>query len=528
MIRFENVTFAYPEAAEPALRDVALEVEPGELLLVAGETGAGKSTLLRAACGLVPHFSGGDLDGRVLVAGRDTRVAKPRDLADVVGFVAQDPEAGGVAATVEDEIAFCLENLGIDPMLMRKRVEETLDALGIAGLRDRRLEQISGGERQRVAVAAVLVAAPKALILDEPTSQLDPQSAEEVLQTIVRLSHDLGIAVMVSEHRLERVAQFADRICMMHGGRAAVGSPRAMLAEARIAPPVVRLGRALGWDPIPLTVREARSRAASLEPKPPGKTPATPGDERLVVKGLRVVLGGREVVRGVDLAVRAGETLALVGRNGSGKTTLLRAMVGLVRRAGGEVRLDGEARKAVEDAARVAAFVPQAAERILYKARAIDEVAETLRLRGLDVAKASEVLAALDLEWAAQRDPRDLSAGERTRLALAATLAADPGVVLLDEPTRGMDEPHKAALAGLLERWRAEGRTVVIVTHDVELIAAAATRVALMTEGEIVLDGAAREVLGESVMFSSQMNKVFEDRRIATVDDALAALGVGR
>jgi energy-coupling factor transport system ATP-binding protein len=526
MIRFSNATFTYPGADTPALRDVTLDVAPGEFLLVAGETGAGKSTLLRAACGLVPHFSGGVLSGRVLVAGRDTREVKPRDLADVVGFVAQDADAGGVAATVEDEIAFCLENLGTEPMLMRKRVEETLDALGIAGLRDRRLEQLSGGERQRVAVAAVLVAAPKAVVLDEPTSQLDPQSAEEVLQTIVRLSHDLGIAVIVSEHRLERVAQFADRICIVEQGRVTTGEPRDVLTHAPVAPPVVRLGRALGWDPVPLTVREARSRANGLKTSPPIANVPAPGEERLRVKGVRVVLGGREVVRRTDLSVNAGETLAIVGRNGSGKTTLLRAVVGLVRRAGGTVLLDGAERSSVEDAARVAGYVPQAAERILHKSRAIEEVAETLRIRGLDKAKAAKILAALDLSWAAERDPRDLSAGERTRLALAAMLAADPGVVMLDEPTRGMDEPHKAALVAMLGRWRAEGRAVVLVTHDVELVAAAATRVALMTEGEVVLDGPAREVLGESVMFSSQMNKVFDDRRIATVADALAALGV--
>ena len=495
------------------------------MLLVAGPTGAGKSTLLRAACGLVPHFSGGVLAGRVLVAGRDTREKKPRDLADVVGFVAQDPEAGGVAATVEDEIAFCLENLGTDPMLMRKRIEETLDALGIASLRDRRLDAISGGERQRVAVAAVLVAAPKALVLDEPTSQLDPQSAEEVLQTIVRLSHDLGIAVLVSEHRLERVAQFADRVCVVDGGHVWADEPRAALSRSPVAPPVVRLGRALGWSPLPLTIREARTRAAGLALAPAPAAAEAPGDERLRVEGLRVVLGGREVVCGAGLVVRAGETVAIVGRNGSGKTTLLRAIVGLVRRAGGRVLLDGVPRKDVREAARVAGYVPQAAERVLYRNRAIDEVDETLRLRGLDRTQATEILGALDLAWAADRDPRDLSAGERTRLALAATLAAAPGVVLLDEPTRGMDEAHKEALVALLARWRAEGRAVVVVTHDVELVAAAATRVALMTDGEIVLDGPAREVLGESVMFSSQMNKVFEDRRVATVADALAALG---
>jgi energy-coupling factor transport system ATP-binding protein len=523
VIRLDGVSFRYPGADRPALREVNLAVGSGEFLLVAGPTGAGKSTLLRATNGLVPHFSGGVMSGRVLVAGRDTAVVKPRDLADVVGLVSQDPEGGAVAATVEDEIAFCLENLGTPQALMRKRVEETLDALGIAGLRDRRLETLSGGERQRVAVASVLAAAPRCLVLDEPTSQLDPQSAEEVLSTVLRLCNDLGIAVVLSEHRLERAVSFADRLCVVDDGRVWADEPRRALRRSPVAPPVARLAQALGLPSVPLTIREARAAVAALPVSPLARAADSPGEVRLDARGIRVVLGGREVLRGVDLRLRAGETVAVVGRNGSGKTTLLRALMGLTRR-GGEVRIDGLARRSVEETATVAGYVPQAAEGILYRARAIEEIEETLRVRRMNPDGAPAILEEFDLTWAADRDPRDLSAGERTRLALAAVLAASPGVVLLDEPTRGMDEPHKAALARLLHGWRSAGRTALLVTHDVELVAEAATRVVLMSEGEVVVDGPTREVLGESVMFSSQMNKVFDDRRIATVADALEAI----
>ncbi len=527
MIRYEEATFRYPGSLDAAVRDVTLTLEPGELLLVAGPSGAGKSTLLRMGNGLIPHFSGGHLSGRVLVAGRDTRSTKPRDLADVVALVAQDPDAASVAATVEDEIAFVLENLGIAPPLMRKRVEETLDALSIAHLRDRRLETLSGGERQRVAIAAVMVAAPRALILDEPTSQLDPQSAEEVLQSVLRLSHEMGIAVMLAEHRLERVAAFADRLCIVDGGYVRAGRVEQMLRDAPAAPPVVRLARAAGWEELPLSVRDARLMLADRPWVAQPATKVTAGDPRVEVRKLRVALAGREACNVADLTVRAGETLAVVGRNGAGKTTLLRAIAGLARRAGGSVLLDGVARSGVEDAARVAAYVPQNATRMLALARCIDEVATTLRLKGLDPRGAARVLDEWGLGWAAERDPRDISAGQATRLALAAACAAAPGIVLLDEPTRGMDEPSKRWLCDLLKRWRAEGRAVVLVTHDVELVAEAATRVALMSEGEIVLDGDVRDVLGESVMFSTQMNKVFGDRRIATVADAIDALTAG-
>ncbi|HVL89116.1 MAG TPA: ATP-binding cassette domain-containing protein [Actinomycetota bacterium] len=527
MIRFEGVTFTYPRAASPALAGVDMTWGREELVLVAGVSGSGKSTLLRAANGLVPHFSGGTLDGRVTVAGLDTRYDKPRALSGAVGFVAQDPEGGSVASVVEDEIAFFLENLGLDPPLMRKRVEETLDALAIAHLRERALDSLSGGERQRVAIAAVLVAAPSVCVLDEPTSMLDPQSAEEVLQSVLRLSHEMGLGIVLSEHRLERVLAFADRVCVVEEGRVRIGPVRDMLADSPVAPPVVRLARALGWTPVPVSVREARARAASLDVHP-GRAAAgrpAPGGERIAVKNLSVALGGREVVRDLDLSVREGETVAVVGRNGAGKTTVLRAILGLVRRVRGAVLLDGAQRDSVEDAATVAAYVPQAASRTLTRARSIDEIERTLRRKGVrDPLAPVRILDDWGLSAFAERDPRDLSAGEATRLALAAATAHDPGIVLLDEPTRGMDEPEKHRLAERLAAWRHEGRAVVMVTHDVELIAEAATRVVLLADGEAVVDGPARSVLGESVMFSSQMNKVFEDRRIATVADAVAAV----
>lgn len=512
MISWRNVTFTHPGAAAPALRDVTLDLADGELLLVAGPSGAGKSTLLRCGNGLVPHFSGGTFAGTVTVAGKDTRTHKPRDLAEHVGFVAQEPDGGSVAATVEDEVAFVLENLGAAPALMRKRIEETLDALSIAHLRERRLETLSGGERQRVAIASVLVAAPRALILDEPTSQLDPQSAEEVLQTVLRLSHEMGIGVMLAEHRLERVAAFADRLCIVEDGRVRAGEVRQMLAGSPVAPPVVRLAQALGEQQMPVSVRDARVEFGDRPRYHAEASVDTPGDCRLAARNLRVAYAGREALRIESLDVHAGETVAVAGRNGAGKTTLLRAIIGLARKVSGTVTLDGRVCTSVEDAAQAAAFVPQNAARLLSRFAAREEAPE-------------QVLADWDLSHIAGRDPRDLSSGEATWLALAAACANDPGIVLLDEPTRGMDEPGKQRLAERLQRWREQGRAVVIVTHDVELIAESATRVALMSDGAIVLDGPMREVLGESVMFSSQMNKVFRDPRIATVADAVAALG---
>ena len=256
MIRFDDVNITYPGADAPALRNVHLALDEGELGLVVGPTGAGKSTLLRAVNGLVPHFTGGTLAGSVTVDGRSTREHRPRDLADTVGLVLQDPTSGFVADVVEDELAFGMEWLGLAPSVMRRRVEETLDLLGLTDLRARTLATLSGGQKQRVAIGAALTAHPRVLVLDEPTSALDPQGAEDVLAALQRLVHDLGLTVLVAEHRLERVVQYADRVIELTGdGSVRDGAPSDVMASCPIAPPVVELARLAGWSPVPLSVR---------------------------------------------------------------------------------------------------------------------------------------------------------------------------------------------------------------------------------------------------------------------------------
>ena len=276
MITFEHVSITYVDAPSPALRDVDLVIAEGELCVVVGHTGSGKTTFLGAINGLVPHFTGGHLAGRVVVDGRDTRTHPPRELADVVGMVGQDPLAGFVTDTVEEELAYAMEQLAVPAAVMRKRVEETLDLLGIAELRDRALRTLSGGQQQRVAIGSVLTPHPRILVLDEPTSALDPTAAEEVLAAVHRLVHDLGITVVMAEHRLERVVQHADHIVLLddHGG-ATHTTPAAGLATSALAPPVVRLGRLAGWDPLPLSVRDAR-RLVGPAPRPPRRRPRRP------------------------------------------------------------------------------------------------------------------------------------------------------------------------------------------------------------------------------------------------------------
>ncbi|MET8565053.1 ABC transporter ATP-binding protein, partial [Streptomyces flaveolus] len=282
MIRFEDVSVTYEGAARPSVAGVDFEVPEGELVLLAGPSGVGKSTVLGAVSGLVPHFTGGTLRGRVTVAGRDTRTHQPRQLADLVGTVGQDPLAHFVTDTVEDELAYGMESLGIAPAVMRRRVEETLDLLGLAGLRGRPIATLSGGQRQRVAIGSVLTPHPRVLVLDEPTSALDPAAAEEVLAVLQRLVHDLGTTVLMAEHRLERVIQYADRVVLLPAPGAApvTGPPAEVMAVSPVHPPVVALGRLAGWSPLPLTVRDARRQAAPLRARlattAPAGTPAHP------------------------------------------------------------------------------------------------------------------------------------------------------------------------------------------------------------------------------------------------------------
>jgi energy-coupling factor transport system ATP-binding protein len=533
VIRVEGLSFAYPGSGGPALRDLDLRVGEGELVLVVGSSGSGKSTLLRCLNGLVPHFSGGTFAGRVLVAGRDTRTTQPRDLADVVGLVFQDPEAQSVAEATSDEIAFAMENLELAPAVMRRRLEEVLDLLHLAPLRERQLSSLSGGERQRVAIAAVLAAQPSVLLLDEPTSQLDPQGAEEVLGALERLVHELGLTVVLAEHRLERVAGFADRVLRMEAGRlVGDGPPREVLGASPLAPPVTALGRLAGWTPLPLTVREARRQAAPLRERlRPAPTPArrrAAGGPLLEIERLRVAYPGREALRGVDLEVAGGEVVALMGRNGAGKTTLLRAAMGLVPAGGGRVRLGGRpvAGRRTAELAMQAVFVPQDPSAALFAETVEREVAFTARNHGLPREAVGATLADLGLQDLRDHHPRDLSAGQRLLVALAAVLVAGPPLLLLDEPTRGLDAPSKQRLVELLAARRAAGAAVVLATHDVELAARIADRVALLAEGEIVASGPVDQVLSESAVFSPQVARVLGGPwlTVAEVREALEAI----
>ncbi|WP_435598856.1 ABC transporter ATP-binding protein [Streptomyces anulatus] len=542
MITFDQVTVAYEDTAEPVLRDVNLTVEEGELCLVVGHTGVGKSTLLGAVNGLVPHFTGGTLYGRVTVDGRDTADHPPRELADVVGVVGQDPLDGFVTDTVEEELAYAMEQLAVPPAIMRKRVEETLDLLGLADLRHRALHELSGGQQQRVAIGSVLTAHPRVLVLDEPTSALDPTAAEEVLAAVTRLVHDLGVTVLLAEHRLERVVQYADRVIHLPGdGHVVSGPPAEVFRTSSIAPPVVELGRTAGWSPLPLSIRDARRAAAPLRTRldgvePPPVRPALRADRPrlLSARGVTVTYQGVPAVREVDLDLRAGEITALMGRNGSGKSSLLWALQGSgYRKAGsvavgvpGDPKAPDPRKVSATEARRLVGLVPQTPTDLLYLESVKQELdqADSESAVRADGIPARTLLDRLAPGIPDTTHPRDLSEGQKLALVLAIQLAAAPRVVLLDEPTRGLDYRAKGELIDIVDGLTAEGRTVVISTHDVEFVARAADRVVVMAEGDVVADGPTTEVIVASPVFAPQTAKILAPLPYLTVDQLASVL----
>jgi energy-coupling factor transport system ATP-binding protein len=534
VLALDRLAYRYPGAAVDALREVTLEVTAGELVVLAGRSGSGKTTLLRAGCGLVPHFHGGDVEGRIEIADRDTREHGPAELAGSVGYVAQDPETQVVSTTVRSELALPLELRG-EPAASRARaVEEVALALAIPHLLDRTVDSLSGGEVQRVALAGALVARPPLVLLDEPTSQLDPVAGDELVSLLRRLNEEWGTAVILCEHRLERCLAAADRVIAMDAGRIAFDGPPAAFLDWAIAhdpalaTPGARLFDLAGIRPLPTGVKSARKTLGELSttgapgaaepvegpgehhPDDGGSASATrergpetgSGGPRqhpaLDIRKLWVELdpgtGPRAVLRGINLNVRRGERVALMGRNGAGKSTLLRCIAGLVAPARGSVSVPGGW-----------ALLPQDPGDLMIRERVADE---------LPGQAGRAALEAVDLGWAVESDPRDLSGGERQRLALAIVMAGRvatgelPGLVCLDEPTRGMDRARKDELARWARELSSRGTAVVIATHDVEFAAGFADRTVLIADGEPIADGPTGEILAGGWYFATEVARI--------------------
>ena len=497
----ERLTYTYPDRADPALRDLTLCLDQG-LHLLAGKSGSGKSTLLRALCGLVPHFHGGRFAGRVAVDGLDTRRAQPVRIAARVGLVFQEPATRFLTGTVADEIAFGMEVAGLEGEVIRRRVDEIVERLELGAVMGRNLDRLSGGEQQRVAVAAALARGPRILLLDEPTSQLDSQSAEGVLSWLLELRQELGLLALIAEHRLARLVNNVDGIVYLDEAGALGGQGEAgdVLPMMPYGPPLIEAARKLG-APLPLDParREALQESLAGLASSPSR-PAPSGPPRLAADGLRHAYNGVPALDGAGLEVHPGQIVAVLGRNGSGKTTLLRCLMGLERPRSGGVWLNGRRIDStpVAERAKEIAFVPQWPSAMLFAASVREELALTLRNHGLQ-GNSSEapdrLLEELGIEEVGGRYPRDLAAGEQQRVAIAAVLVSGPGVLLLDEPTLGLDWLAQKRLGDLLEVQRANGVAIVVATHDVEFAAAHAETAVVLDGGKVVASGPTADTL---------------------------------
>lgn len=535
----DNLTFRYPGAPAPALSQINLDVGRGEMVLVAGPSGCGKSTLALALSGLIPERVHGRMAGSVHLGGVTLSSLEAHEVARHIGMVFQDPASQLITPVVESEVAFGPENLALPRDEIRRRVEESLRLTGMMHMRHELTSSLSGGEKQRVAIAATLAMRPNVLVLDEPCSDLDPLGAQSVLGVLRRLSQERGMTVVLIEHRIDEVAPWVDRIVLLDRGRTVLDQPtRAAFVEPHLwdrigvaVPEMVRLGHALPGifsGSLPLSVDEAyealsgSSAAAGLVDSERRQNECLVDDRNPVIswKGVSVSYN-RPVLSDIELVARPGEWLTIAGANGSGKTSLVELAMGFRRPTSGSVTLNGHRvdPRDVSRQAREVGYLFQSAESMLFTSSVIKELGFTLRHRRPKAHRKAdartmiaeqrrripELLTLIELGDRADSDPFSLSAGQRERLAIAALLVEAPNVLVLDEPTTGQDEGHARAVLTFLEDLRRSRElTYVMVSHDMRMVANYATRLAVLAGGRVILDGppaevfARRELLAEA------------------------------
>lgn len=531
MIKFTNVSFAYQKDSSLIIRELSTVIPNSQFTLVVGRTGSGKSTLLNLINGNSPYLTGGLLAGDVEVFGLNTKSQLPRDFAELVGVVAQDPRNSFVTSLVEDELAYSMECLGVAPKIMRQRIDETAELLGITKVLSQPIETLSAGLLQRVAIGAVLVNRPRVLVLDEPTSALDPTAAEEVLASLQRLVHDLGVCIVAAEHKLERVLQFADNLIYVPGNAKPiqVGSASEIMSIAEINPPIVQLGKVLNWNPLPISVREARKFSDSIIENltrveainEPNSAPITARMEQVTVD-----YGSTRALQQITVEIRAGECVAILGKNGAGKSTLLSTLAGLIEPSSGSVRVNGQNPTVLsgKEFLTQIGFVPQEPADLLLQTSVLAECQLTDRAASLKSGSTEKYVAKFLPQLDLSQHPFDLSEGQRLLLVLALIMVNSPKLLLLDEPTRGLDYEAKGQLVAVITELANHGTSVVLATHDVELVAELNAQVMILSSGEVIATGTARDVLPDSVSFAPQITRAFAPLNLLTLKEAVDAI----
>lgn len=526
MIKLTDLTFQYPGSPSPVLKGINLQIPSGTLALVTGPSGSGKSTFLRCLNGLVPHFTGGQISGSIEVMDMDPVRIGPEGMSSQVGIVFQEPEAQFVFDTVEDEIAFSLENHEVPREESRNRLDEVCQFLDLESIRTKPIHQISGGEKQRVAVAGALVNRPQVLILDEPTSQLDPRSADDLLRYIVSLKDSLGLTIIIAEHRLERLLPYADlMINLTPEGKCISGSPQEVLAEMELVPPIIAIARKYNLSPLPLTVDSFPKIGITESKRQHGLFEQREIQDQklcLQVNNLSASLGGPQILKQIDLQIHSDEIVALLGPNGAGKTTLLRAIVGLIPYEG-EILLWGNPiqKGSLREIIKRVGYLPQNPSDLLFAETVLDELKITLRNHGMTRSDddLEGFLSGFGLSKHRSDYPRDLSIGERQRTALASITVHSPDLILMDEPTRGLDYQNKDKLIQHFKKWRSQNKGILVVTHDVEFAARLADRVIILEHGRIIFSGSPIHAFHNFPGYETQTARLFPENNWITPED---------
>lgn len=548
IFKTKDLTYYYPNNSEPAVYQASLEIKEGEMVLLVGPSGCGKSTLLKMFAGLAPKFYGGTIGGHILFKNMDM-AKESRSLAPEAAILFQDPEKQIILTDVEREIVFGMENLGLKPEMMKRRLAETLDFMGVRDIVGRRTTELSAGQKQKVALASILAINPEVLLLDEPTSQMDPISAEEILNTIRKIAEDTGKTIVIAEQKLERCLHLVDRVVAMETGMVRFqGDVQeycrwAIENKSFFLPSIPRLFARVDIERIPLTVKQGRmaiNNMNSMKRNPqsiflPGLGETNKLDSGEGSRGENTVIkiknlwfsydGSRDVLKDINLEFKEGEFISILGQNGAGKSTLVKNINGLLKPSRGYIEIEGVAtkNKSVAELSKKIGFLGQNPDNYLLNDTVEEEVKYTLSNFKLGWNEhVEEVMDLLGLRPYKGMNPRDLSTGQKQRVALASVLSVGPEILILDEPTRGMDYQRKNDLGRLLLDLKLQGKTIILVTHDVEFAAEFCDRAVIMFNGEIAADGSKRDILKDNLYYSSQVNKLFYGiKEIITFEEAL-------